>query len=73
MEEPERVKSARYENLVLQLFGDLAVSTYRNVVELRTAGGAAEKLYMTWASVYVKENGEWKVGTIHLIDKKHGR
>ena len=71
--EPETVGSARYENLVLQLFGDVAVSTYRNVVELKDADGSPETLYMTWASVYVKEDGEWKVGAVHLIDKKSSR
>jgi ketosteroid isomerase-like protein len=70
VEEPEQVGSARYENLVLQLFGEVAVSTYRNVVQLRDASGKAETLYMTWASVYVKEGGEWKIGAVHMIDKK---
>jgi ketosteroid isomerase-like protein len=73
VEEPEKVGPARYENLVLQLFGEVALSTYRNVVQLRDASGKAETLYMTWASVYVKEDGEWKVGTVHMIDKKSVR
>ena len=73
VEEPEKVGSARYENLVLQLFGEVAVSTYRNVVQLRDASGKAETLHMTWASVYVKEDGEWKVGAVHMIDKKSVR
>jgi ketosteroid isomerase-like protein len=70
VEEPEMVRSARYENLVLQLFGEVAVSTYRNVVELKDASGKPGTLFMTWASVYVKEEGEWKIGAVHLIDKK---
>jgi ketosteroid isomerase-like protein len=73
VEEPETVGSARYENLVLQLFGEVAVSTYRNVIQLTDASGQAETLYMTWASVYVKEGGEWKVGAVHMIDKKSVR
>ena len=62
VEEPETVGSARYENLVLQFFGDIAVSTYRNVLQGTDAGGKTETLYMTWASVYVKEDGEWRWG-----------
>ena len=68
--EGERVGLARYENLVLQLFGEVAVSTYRNIVQLKDASGKAETLHMSWASVYVKEGGEWKIGAVHLIDKK---
>jgi ketosteroid isomerase-like protein len=68
--EAETVGLARYENLVLQLFGEVAVSTYRNVIQLKDASGKAGTLYMSWASVYVKERGEWKIGAVHLIDKK---
>jgi ketosteroid isomerase-like protein len=70
VEEPETVASARYENVVLQFFGEVAMSTYRNAVQIKDAGGKAETLDMTWASVYVKEGGEWKVGAVHLIDKR---
>jgi ketosteroid isomerase-like protein len=72
IEEPEKVESARYENLVLQVFGDIAVSTYRNVVDLKDPNGRPVALKMTWASVYLKESGEWKVGAVHLVDKKVG-
>lgn len=71
--EDETVGTARYENVVLQLFGDMALSTYRNAVEIKDASGKSETLYMSWASVYVKEAGEWKVGAVHLIDKKSER
>ena len=69
----ETVGTARYENVVLQLFGDMAVSTYRNAVEITDASGNKQTLNMSWASVYVKEDGEWKVGAVHLIDKKSDR
>jgi hypothetical protein len=71
--EDETVGTARYENVVLQLFGDMALSTYRNAVAITDASGRTETLYMSWASVYVKEGGEWKVGAVHLIDKKSDR
>jgi ketosteroid isomerase-like protein len=70
VEEAETVRSARYENLVLQLFGEVAVSTYRNVVQLTDAGGKEATLRMSWASVYLKEAGQWKIGAVHLIDKQ---
>jgi ketosteroid isomerase-like protein len=70
VEESEMVLSAQYENIVLQLFGDVAVSTYRNVIALKDKSGKAATLQMTWASVYVKEDGQWKIGAVHLIDKK---
>jgi ketosteroid isomerase-like protein len=73
VKEPETVGAARYENLVLQLFGDVAVSTYRNIVQLTDPSGKPETLYMTWASVYVKEDREWKIGAVHMIDKKSHR
>jgi ketosteroid isomerase-like protein len=70
VEESETVLSAQYENVVLQLFGDVAVSTYRNAIELKDKSGKAARLQMTWASVYVKEDDHWKIGAVHLIDKK---
>lgn len=69
----ESVGTAHYENLVLQFFGDVAVSTYRNAVQVTDASGQGETLHMTWASVYVKEDGEWKIGANHLIDKRSVR
>ena len=73
VETPETVGAARYENVVLQLFGEMAVSTYRNVVQLKDESGRPNTLYMSWASVYVKEDGEWKVRAVHLVDKKSDR
>jgi hypothetical protein len=70
VEESETVLSAQYENVVLQLFGDVAVSTYRNAIELKDKSRKPATLKMTWASVYVKEDGQWKIGAVHLIDKK---
>ena len=73
VETTETVGQARYENVVLQLFGEMAVSTYRNVVQRKDPAGRPETLSMSWASVYAKEDGEWKVGAVYLIDKKSDR
>jgi hypothetical protein len=73
VETDETVGPAKYENLVLQFFGNIAVSTYRNAIKLRDATGKEGTLYMSWASVYLKEGDEWKIGAIHLVDKKSVR
>lgn len=70
VERPQTVTSAQYENLVLQFFGEVGVLTYRNVVKVNEANGTIETYQMSWADVYVKENGAWKIGAIHLIDKR---
>jgi hypothetical protein len=59
----------QYENMVLQFFGEIAVITYRNVIKNKDANGQPDGTeYMSWADVYVKENGEWKIGAAHIID-----
>ncbi len=59
----------QYENMVLQFFGEIAVITYRNVIKNKDANGQPDGTeYMSWADVYVKENGEWKIGAAHVID-----
>lgn len=73
VETDETVGPAKYENMVLQFFGNIAVSTYRNAIQLKDATGKEETLYMSWASVYLKEGDEWKIGAIHLVDKKSVR
>jgi hypothetical protein len=70
VERSEKVGAVRYDNLVLQFFGPVAVLTYRNTVKVTDASGKEETLHMSWADVYVQEAGEWKIGAIHLIDKK---
>ena len=62
------VESARYENLVLQFFGDIALLTYRNVIDITRVGGEPATLRLSWADIYVRESEEWKIGGSHLID-----
>ena len=61
---------ARYENLVLQFFGETALLTYRNIVKEKDEKGVPTTWLYTWADVWVKENGEWKVAAIYVIDSK---
>jgi hypothetical protein len=70
VESRERVVTVRYENLVLRFFGEMAVLTYRNVLNHIDSAGKPDILYFSWADVWVKENGKWKVSAIHLISKR---
>jgi len=61
--------SVKYENIALQLFGEIAIVTYRNVIKGNDALGKPDYTeHMSWADIYLKENGEWKIGAVHLID-----
>jgi ketosteroid isomerase-like protein len=66
----ETVAAARYENVVLQVFGQLAVLSYRNVVSGTDAGGRPETWHMSWVDVFVHEGGRWKIGASHLIGER---
>jgi ketosteroid isomerase-like protein len=64
-----KVLTADYENIALQFFGDIAVMTYRNIVKGTDEKGAPDPPeYISWMDVYVKENSEWKIGSVHVID-----
>ena len=64
------VLDARYENLVLQFFGETALLTYRNIVKETDEKGVPTTWLYNWADVWVKEDGEWKVAAIYVIDSK---
>lgn len=66
----ETVAAARYENVVLQLFGQLAVLSYRNVVSGTDAGGKPETWHMSWVDVFVREDGRWKIGASHMVSER---
>jgi hypothetical protein len=66
---PERVESARYDNVVVQIFGSMAVLTY-NVVLVTKAEGVREMWHGSWADVFVRERGRWKIGASHLISER---
>jgi Domain of unknown function (DUF4440) len=65
----DTVRTAAYENVVLQFIGDIAFLTYRNVVVVEP-GGPEHTVHMTWADILVKEDGQWKFSAVHLIDSK---
>ena len=67
VESHERVIAVRYENLVLQFFDQVAVLTYRNVVKHTDATGKPDTLHMSWADIFVRERGTWKIRGSQLI------
>lgn len=63
--------TVRYENLVLQFFSDVAVLTYRNIISgANDATGLPETWHYSWADVFVREDGRWKIGGSHLISER---
>lgn len=64
------IDTVKYQNLALQFFGDIAVLTYRNILNGTDDFGKADTEYYSWADIYIKENGKWKIGGIHNIDAR---
>ncbi len=63
--------SVKYENVVLQFIGAEGLVSYRNVISGKDKTGKPEYTErMTWADIYTKENNQWKLKTVHLIDYK---
>ena len=64
-----KVLTADYENIALQFFAEIAVMTYRNLVKSTDSKGQPDPPeYISWADIYVRENGEWKIGSVHVVD-----
>ncbi len=64
------IDTVKYENLVLQFFGDVALLTYRNIVKGTDDFGKADTEHYCWADIYIKENGKWKAGAGYVIDQR---
>ena len=64
------MKQADYRNVVVQFIGDRALVTYSNIVEDQPGGPGAWKADMTWADVFVREDGKWKYEAVHVIEFK---
>ncbi len=58
-----------YNNLTLQFFGETALLTYNNeVTNKKNSSQEVEMEYISWADVYQKENGHWKIASAHVVD-----
>ncbi|MGB5008075.1 MAG: nuclear transport factor 2 family protein [Ferruginibacter sp.] len=64
------IDTVRYENLALQFFGEMAVLTYKNSLNGSDDAGRPNLEKYTWADMYVKEHGKWKLLSVHCIDTK---
>jgi hypothetical protein len=66
-----KITDVKYDNLTLQFFGNTALLTYRNqVTNENTKTKEIEVEHISWADMYVLENGIWKIGASHTIDVK---
>lgn len=57
-----------YQNLVVQIFGQYALLTYRNILDGTTDDGIPDREYYSWADMYTKADGTWKILGSHLIE-----
>lgn len=64
------IDTVRFENLALQFFGNVAILTYKNSLKGTDDNGRPDLEKYTWADVYGKENGVWKILSVHCIDSK---
>ncbi|HEX5001700.1 MAG TPA: nuclear transport factor 2 family protein [Bacteroidia bacterium] len=64
------IDTVKYQNLVLQFFDETAILTYRNTLNGTDEKGVPDIEHYSWADVYTKENGIWKIRSIHEIDSK---
>jgi hypothetical protein len=65
------IDTVRYQNLVLQFFDNKALLTYRNVLNGTDDNGVPDREFYTWADMYVKENGNWKILSSNGIDARY--
>lgn len=61
------ISDVQYENLVLQFFGEIGILTYRNIVKELDEKGTPLTWHFTWADVWIKEKGKWKIKTQRTI------
>jgi hypothetical protein len=64
------IDTVRYQNLALQFFGDIAVLTYRNILNGTDDNGKPDIEKYSWADIFVKEDGKWKIGSVHNVDAR---
>ena len=62
------ISDVRFENLVLQFFGDLGILTYRNKVTEKDEFGKENLFLWFWTDVWVKENGRWKIKDLRALN-----
>lgn len=58
--------SVRFENLAVQVSGDVAVVTARSVIQSRGANGVTERRN-DYADIYVRRAGRWLAIAAHIV------
>ncbi len=64
------IDTVKYQNLVLQFFGEIAIMTYRNILNGTDEQGKPDIEKYSWVDIYAKENGIWKIQAIHEIESR---
>ena len=65
-----QIDTVKYQNLALQIFGDKAVLTYKNMLDGTDDYGKPNIEYYSWADIYVRENVDWKILSCFNIDSR---
>ena len=64
------IDTVKFKNLVLQFFNQTAILTYTNILNGTDDNGKPDTEYYSWADIYLKENGKWKVAGVHEIESR---
>lgn len=62
------ITDVKYENLVLEFFGDSGMLTYRNKVTEKDESGKVTLYTWFWTDIWVKENGRWKIRVLRALN-----
>ncbi|RYD73083.1 MAG: nuclear transport factor 2 family protein [Sphingobacteriales bacterium] len=64
-----KITFVQYDNISLQFFDSIGLLSYKNqVTNHNVKTNEVEKEHISWADIYVKENGKWKIGASHTVD-----
>lgn len=64
-----KITFVKYENVTLQFFDDTGFLSYVNhITNKNVSTGAIEYEHISWADIYILEEGKWKIGAAHAID-----
>lgn len=64
------IDTVKFKNLVLQFFNQTAILTYTNILNGTDDNGKPDTEYYSWADIYLKENGKWKIAGVHEIESR---
>ena len=62
------ITDVQYENVVLQFYDEMAVLSYRNIVQETDEFGKPQTFVWFWVDIWVNENGSWKLKELRAIN-----